>query len=398
MKTQMTKTTKMTALSLLAVSAVASHSLAQNFSSGSDGSYGPINITSNTTLDLPTNGIFNCTTISVAANATLSFNRNPLNTSVYLLATGDVAINGTIDVSGKPGSTSPPIGGAGGPGGFDGGVPGDNAGPIPPGAGYGPGGGKGGVYADAVSGAGSGSYGSIASSGNSTNKGAIYGSPLLVPLVGGSGGGGSSGAPGRGGDGGGGAILVASNTRIEITNAGKIYASGGGCNSVQNGSGGAIRLIAPLVAGNGILRARGVSEMGCSVYGGDGRIRIDCTDRRALQLGALPSARVGAFMTVFPNPIPRLDIVEAAGTLVPEGTGGPVLVTLPFGSPTNQTIKVQARNFNGVVPINVVLTPESGDPVTFPATIDNQAANPAMATVNVVVPVNVVVTVNAWTR
>lgn len=138
--------------------------------------------------------------------------------------------------------------------------------------------------------------------------------------------------------------------------------------------------------------------MGCSVYGGDGRIRIDCTDRRALQLGALPSARVGAFMTVFPNPIPRLDIVEAAGTLVPEGTGGPVLVTLPFGSPTNQTIKVQARNFNGVVPINVVLTPESGDPVTFPATIDNQAANPAMATVNVVVPVNVVVTVNAWTR
>jgi hypothetical protein len=41
--------------------------LAQPFNSGSDGSYGPLNVTSNTTLQLPPDGIFKCTTITVAA-------------------------------------------------------------------------------------------------------------------------------------------------------------------------------------------------------------------------------------------------------------------------------------------------------------------------------------------
>ena len=48
------------------------------FNSGSDGSYGALNITSNTTLALPTNGIFHCTTITVASNVTLDFTSNPL--------------------------------------------------------------------------------------------------------------------------------------------------------------------------------------------------------------------------------------------------------------------------------------------------------------------------------
>src|ERR1039457_6385202 len=67
--------------------------------SGSDGSYGPLNITTYTTLALPTNGIFNCSTIYIATNATLRFTPNALNTPVYLLATNDVMINGTIDRS-----------------------------------------------------------------------------------------------------------------------------------------------------------------------------------------------------------------------------------------------------------------------------------------------------------
>src|SRR5437016_1283441 len=83
-----------------------------NFNSGSDGSYGALNITNDTTLDLPTNGIFNCTTINVANGATLRFSRNPLNTPVYLLATNDVIVNGTIDVSGSPANGR--IAGAGG--------------------------------------------------------------------------------------------------------------------------------------------------------------------------------------------------------------------------------------------------------------------------------------------
>src|SRR5947209_533103 len=168
---------KLSALFLSSLIACASP--AQNFSSGSDGSYGPLNITSNTTLTLPSNGTFNCTTITIASGATLTFNRNPLNTPVYLLATSNVLLNGYIDVSGKQGSGSSR--GEGGPGGFDGGNPG--LGPsVPPGAGYGPGGGKGGPDDNTDNSAGAGAYGSVPAAGNSTNKGASYGSPLLVPL------------------------------------------------------------------------------------------------------------------------------------------------------------------------------------------------------------------------
>jgi hypothetical protein len=89
------------------------------FDAGSNGSYGPLNITANTTLDLPPDGVFHCTTINVSGSATLRFNRNPLNTPVVLLAQGDVTIAGVIDVSGADASGAIP--GAGGPGGFDGG-------------------------------------------------------------------------------------------------------------------------------------------------------------------------------------------------------------------------------------------------------------------------------------
>src|SRR5437868_213684 len=67
---------------------------AQTFSSGSTGAYGPMNITTNTTLDLPSDGIFHCTTITVAAGATLNFKPNSLNTPVYLLATGAISVVG----------------------------------------------------------------------------------------------------------------------------------------------------------------------------------------------------------------------------------------------------------------------------------------------------------------
>src|SRR2546428_5780226 len=100
-----------------------------------------MNITNATTLDLPADGIFRCTTINVASGVTLRFNRNALNTPVYLLATNDVTINGTIDVSGADYNSTTP--GASGPGGFDGGLPGEGDGiSAVPGEGYGPGGGK----------------------------------------------------------------------------------------------------------------------------------------------------------------------------------------------------------------------------------------------------------------
>jgi len=68
--------THITGISLLAAALTAS----AQFNSGSTGAYGPLNVTSNTALDLPADGIFNCSTITVATGATLRFNRNTNNT------------------------------------------------------------------------------------------------------------------------------------------------------------------------------------------------------------------------------------------------------------------------------------------------------------------------------
>src|ERR1051325_5158788 len=91
-----TKLHRITRLATLIAATTASAALAQPFDTGSTGADGALNVTSNTTLNLPANGIFNFTTINVAAGATLTFNRNPLNTPVHLLATSNVTINGTI--------------------------------------------------------------------------------------------------------------------------------------------------------------------------------------------------------------------------------------------------------------------------------------------------------------
>ena len=121
----------------------ASASFGQAFTSGSTGKNGPLNPTANTVIKLPDDGILNYTTVNIPKGVTVEFSRNPLNTPVYLLAQGDVVIDGVLDVRGQPGNTI--NGGEGGPGGFDGGKPGIRT--EPPGAGYGPGGGKGGDLA-----------------------------------------------------------------------------------------------------------------------------------------------------------------------------------------------------------------------------------------------------------
>lgn len=152
-------------------------------------------------------------------------------------------------------------------------------------------------------------------------------------------------------------------------------------------------MVAPVITGNGTLRVDGTS------WGAPGRIRVDTLDRVGMSLGFTPSGitSIGSLMIVFPTPVPRLDIIEAAGTSIAEGSG-PVVLTLPFGSSAERTIVVQARDFNSVVPVAVVLTPDNGDSVTYETTIDNQSTNPASATVNVTLPVNVQTKINAWTQ
>lgn len=384
------------------------------FNSGSLGTLGDVVVDVDQVMDLAPNGLLHCKSLTVSFGATLRFRRNALNTPVYILAQQDVVVEGTIDVSGSQAPNDTPTGGAGGPGGFDGGKPGFSE--VPPGAGYGPGAGKGGgTDSNTAEAAGSGSYATVSPSFLSQNKGNTYGSKLLIPLVGGSGGGGTTGAPGRGGGGGGGAILIASNTRILVS--GRVLALGGGNNGAagNGGSGGAVRLLAPEVAGGGEINVFAPND-----WAGRGRIRVDTLDRAQLRLRFQPveSLSVGANMFVFPAVVPTLDIVEVAGAAIPAGSG-PVSFQLPFGSDPNRTIKVQAKGFGRIVPIKIVLTPDSGAPVTFTGEIDNRTSAPgtvvigggipvqtgdgsvriittSVASVPVVFPVNTLVTIQCW--
>lgn len=411
----MKTTSQLLVAALLAASAVAP-AWGQNFDTGSNGSLGALNVVdADQVVDLPPDGRLHYTTVTVAAGRTLRFNRNALNTPVFLLAQGDVVINGVINVSGSQAPGSPPIGGVGGPGGFDGGKPGFGA-AFPPGDGYGPGGG--GAHPTDINASSGGGHNGAGAGGA---PGAAYGSPLLIPLMGGSGGGGQVGNPGRGGGGGGGAILIASNTRIAVTGSGGFVLANGGPwvgNSHNGGSGGAIRLLAPRVEGNGQINVSGGANGGAN-----GRIRVDCFDKRALSLNFQPAfaVTVGANMFVEATVatsssgglgdgnsntiiigervVPRLDIIDAAGTSIPLNTATPVQVLLPFGSSPNRTVTVRAQHFNADVPIRLVLTPDSGSRTVIDTNIVNPGlSNPAQVVIPVTLPLNNLVTLHAWTR
>lgn len=349
---------------------------AQTFNSGSNGSYGPIAITTGTvTIDLPIDGIIHATTVSMTGG-TLRFNRNTANTPVYLLATGNVDIRSSayVIVSGQVGSGG--VGGLGGPGGFSGGNAGNSN--LLPSDGKGPGGGK---AASVAAGCGHGSFG--AKYNTNSNNGPTYGRPVLVPLVGGSGGGGQMDSVNEGG-GGGGAILIASNSKISV--GGTIAAEGGNDGNGCVGSGGAVRLVAPKVEGAGALSI------------GTGRARIDTLDRTALNLIYYGSgvATIGLYMHSFLANPPTLTFTNVAGTAI-TGTN-PVTVVLPSGAPTSQTVTIRAANFTGEVPIRIALYPDNGNAIVVDDLI-NMAGQPAMSKViSVNVPPGVPLTVHAWTR
>ena len=132
---------------------------------------------------------------------------------------------------------------------------------------------------------------------------------------------------------------------------------------------------------------------------GGGRIRIDCTDNQAYKnLTLTGAASRGNRMVAFPVVIPQLDILEVAGNVIPDGTNSPAMFELAGGSSTNQTVKVQARNFTNDVAIRVVITPENGPSGSFDATILQSSGNPPFATVPVVIPAGSVCRIHAWKR
>jgi hypothetical protein len=156
---------------------------------------------------------------------------------VILAVLGAVDIQGQLLVNG--------VGSTPGPGGFS------ALGNTGPGGGHG-----GSAFAGSTAGGGSycgtgGSAGAIG--GPAATPGAPYGSPALIPLIGGSAGYGS-------GSGGGGALHIFSGTSILVREFGSIHAGGGG--GQNNGwsggaSGGAILLEAPSVTIAGKIAANG---------------------------------------------------------------------------------------------------------------------------------------------
>lgn len=377
------------ALSLLAGTLLAACAVrleAQSFDVGSNGSLGDVVISQNTTLDLPPDGKLHYKSLTVNSGVVLGFKRNARNTPVMILSQGDIVVSGTIDVQGSDGTSND--GGTPGPGGFGGGKPG--FGTTPPGTGYGPGGGGLGNVntCDFATRNGNGGFGTRGDSGPS---GEAYGNAFLIPLIGGSGGAGGPGSPGTGGGAGGGAILLASNTKVRVT--GLINAQGGRDNGCRGGagSGGGIRIVAIRAEGTGLLDVRSRGS------GGLGRIRVDCLERDGIAFNFQGVTSVGGNLFGLPTVIPRLETIEVAGNVVPEGAQSPIFI-LPFGSTPERTVKIRARDFGKVVPIRITLTPDTGNKVVVNTEIDNSVNNPAEVEVPVTFPVNSKVTVHAWTR
>jgi hypothetical protein len=248
------------------------HSSGQSFSSGSNGSDGALSLGTPGNYDLSVLGkdpdrenVYHFTTINIGTGVELDAMGSKISGPIVFLAQGEVFIQGTIWMRGENGHNRTTVpeerrASVPGAGGYPGGA-GGRASPlnIAALAGGGPGGGQ------------AGDGGSTAPHG-----GMFSGNPFLVPLTGGSGGGGQKEATtfGPGGGAGGGAILIASSTLINIL-GGEIVAAGGA--SPQGGgagSGGAIRLVAPLIQGDGTLDVREGSFEG-GVPGTHGRIRLE---------------------------------------------------------------------------------------------------------------------------
>lgn len=361
-------------------------------SSGADGAFAP---SVDTRLTLPEDGVFNFTTVDIPAGVTISFNKNTGNTPVVMLATGDVKIAGTIDISGTNATDVGAAGdghigddglpGLGGPGGYDGGVGGLPEGDFFGGGGLGPGGGGYGTVST-MGYRGNGGGGSFGTNGSAINgsisgqAGETYGSSLLLPLIGGSGGGGGMGGDsfaGSGGGGGGGALLIAASGTMTVS--GTIQADGGraghssgsDCGAVGGGgSGGGIRLVATTIAGEGDITAIGagrpvINDCATSGYivisgefmhtGGDGRIRLE-TETLNRTSGTTPTYTFGSPGSLFIAGLPTLRISRVGGVNAPANPTGVADISLPGDIPNPVTVEFEATGIplGNIVELTVV--------------------------------------------
>lgn len=259
---------------------------AQSFSSGSDESDGALTLANSLgvvffdpvdtarwgrVLDPDGDGVYHFTTITIGAGTSLRLRADKLNKPVHWLATGNVVISGTVNLDGENASATNDLSlrrlaAIPGSGGYAGGLGGRTNPPTAPATpGEGPGGGSGGHTTAPFC-----SPSTICGRG-----GTFTGNRYLIPLIGGSGGEGAVWDNNffYNGGAGGGAILIASSTSIAVV--GTIAADGGFNVSslvAGGGSGGAIRLVAPILSGSGVLSVNGTNTLSPS---GAGWVRLE---------------------------------------------------------------------------------------------------------------------------
>jgi hypothetical protein len=374
----------------------------------------PFNPTTGVTITPPPDGVLRYSTVTIPANVIVTYARNAANTPITVIATGDVTINGTINIAGQAAPFSPSsgaplgVGGVGGPGGFNGGS-GANGNQSPRGFnGDGPGGGVGGVGGDiGVTAGGGGGFGSLGGTQGGSVGGPIYGSAALLPLIGGSGGGTPVFTPvnavGGSGGGGGGAILILA-PRI-VFGAGGVIDARGGMGGFSNpsaagrggggGSGGAVRLVADVVTGTGSIFVTGgvganVGSVNAGGNGGFGYIRVEATDYGAFRPnlnGAIAS--FAAKGSIAPAQPAQLRIVSIGGVAAPVAPVGSLTaapdVTVPATQANPLTIALAGSGLPLGLPVTVTVNPLNGDrpaPVLSTPLTGTEASSTATAQVN----------------
>ena len=315
--------------------------------------------------------VFKYSTITIAEGATVTFKNHPSRAPVVWLASGNVTINGTVNLDGQ-GPVLPPGLSEPGPGGFRGG-----SGNFAPGAteaaGFGPGGGKRRALDQ--------TYGYVGAAGSHGSAGwngpATYGNPALIPLVGGSGGGGresSANVPnGNSGGAGGGAMLVACAANLTISASGKLQSNGGSGQTLASanqhydypsGSGGGIRLVADSLSGNGVVQALG----GLGYYtGGLGRIRIERVSNSSnLQVtpdtSPVPLPDGSTLQLWMPDNGPIVRIVSIGGNpppADPRAEFGSLGADVSLPQVTTTPVVIETTNVESASVVSVRVTPRS---------------------------------------
>ncbi len=359
------------------------------FDSGSSGSDGALILETPGMVDFfamfpDADNIYHFTAITVAAGVTVDMS-GVLQPPVHWLASGHVQIDGYIDLNGQhghgdSGTIANSLPGAGG---FMGGQGNFLAAPAQHGAGPGRG-------LRGTTGGGAGH--TIDGIGYYSNSGSAYGNEFVLPLIGGSGGGGSyssSVSDKRGGGGaGGGALLIASSSSVQIN--GTITAEGGDAGDAiydgGGGSGGALRIIAPLIDGSGSLFAGRGNGKNNGGHGSHGRIRLEAF-RHDFNGTVNPPLTLSTPGRVFlPTEVTPIRITHIGGVAVPENPVGgfnPADVTINASGET--ILEIEARGIPvGVIPV-IELVTSSGNTVvaTSSPLVGSVLTSTATATVTI---------------